>query len=425
MEIVKVKSSVMIYALIIMLLVTVIIGAIIYISYFNYLQKRNYQIGNKLKHNVNSGLAILLSNNLVDYQISYNVSLYEEDFDSVYLSRELFGMFDLIRSRSSWKNISREKVAFAGGYFYKSENTTALYLADRNSPLCLVGKTELIGDCYLPQRGLKPGYIDGRSFEEKELITGEIKTSDFILPAIREDFNINLFENIKTRFLESGQYEIMNIEDIEEDRLTHSFYDKSKVIYDSKSLFLNQTKLENKIVLIAEKEIVVSKEAELTDVLLYAPNIYIESGFKGSIQCFASDTLIVGEDVQLNFPSALCLFDDNTNGNEKLFLIQSGSQINGMVFINYPVKQFANSNLLAIEKDVLINGIGYSNNPIAFQGKVYGSLYAEGFFVKKLSGTYINHLLDVEINSKKLPNWFVGPSLFSDKQTYKIMKWLN
>jgi len=421
----KVTSSVMIYALFIMVIVTILIGVVISTAYYNYLQKLTFQIEKQLQHNVHSGIAILLSNKMVDYAHPRLISLYKEDKDSTYLSKELFGMFDLIRSRSAWKKFSYEKVAFAGGFFARKKTFPALYLTNHYSPLCLVGRSKITGDCYLPQKGVQRGYIDGRSFEGDRFVKGKTEFSEPSLPELKGQYRKNLMEEVKKRYLQPEKYQALNMEDVPDEGLVHSFCVHTEVVYDADAILLRNIKLKNNIVVISEKEVLISKTADLMNVVIYAPNIFIESGFRGAIQCFAADTLFVGSNVSLDFPSAVCLMNHGLSHISQTLKIASGTNISGVVCIDLANNSGAAQPDVYIEKNVQVTGAFYSNVSVQFFGKVQGSLYTNGFYVKRLSGNYINHLLDVEINKDELPSQFVGPDLFVSNTENKIMKWLN
>lgn len=415
----------MLYALSTMVIVVILISTIILISYYNFLQKTKFQEAQRLQHNVNSGIAVLLSNKYINYDKPQKLNLYQEGNDSVYLEKELYGMFDLIKSRTKWKNMSYEKVAFAGGYNASDTSLPALYLADHNSPLCLVGKSKIVGNCFLPRRGVQKGYIDGRNFEGKHLIKGKIKNSEKSIPSIKTRYENNLIYTAMQHYLQTGKYKKINLEDITSNSLVNSFCDTTEVIYDSTGILLGNINLKNNIVVLSRTEVLISGKAKLQNIVVYAPSIFIQAGFQGTLQCIASDTLYVGKNVSMGYPSALCLTNGITDTISRILKIEPETKINGLVCVNLTEKKDDPKPDIYIQKNVQLTGILYSNVPTRFFGKVLGSIYTDGFIVKRLSGIYINHLLDAVINRDSIPKNFVGPNLFNPKSHNMIMKWLN
>ncbi|MEO1437949.1 MAG: hypothetical protein AAFV80_20575 [Bacteroidota bacterium] len=85
-----------------------------------------------------------------------------------------------------------------------------------------------------------------------------------------------------------------------------------------------------KILVIAQNSIVVEANAHLEQVILIAPSIQFKKGFQGSIQAYASDQLIVEEEVQLHYPSILGFIDKNPEEKGQFSIFRKG-KVNGLI----------------------------------------------------------------------------------------------
>jgi hypothetical protein len=154
--------------------------------------------------------------------------------------------------------------------------------------------------------------------------------------------------------------------------------------------------------------ILIQKDAILHGTLVTASRIIVEDGFCGEVQLFAQDSLVIGEDCNLRFPSVACLSSNNVSNLH--MEIGEFSSIEGTVLV-YQAQLAAQKPFLAVEEGVLIVGQVYHQGKINLLGAIHGSLYCETFYLKTDRAHYENHLLDNEIDFLKLPRLFVSIDL--------------
>jgi len=420
----KIQASVLSYALFIMVIITIILGSLLMLSYYNHLNRNRYQIEGKLRRNVESGINLIMAGpSVLSYEEQRQISLYEEEFDNIHIRKDLWGLFDQLYCSAQYKNIFHEKKVLADVY-YKTENTPALYLIDLNMPLCLCGNTFVQGECFVPEAGVKKGYVEGMHYERQELIYGNTSQSDSILPVNNEKFSRNTFDYAKKKYLDQADVQLVNYSSIEKDTLENSFYNEPIVIYEADSLLLNHS-LWGNIVVICEKDIVISKECDLKDILIYGKNIYIEDGFKGRLQCFASESLITGDNCNFDYPSNLVLLSLKELNKTAYFRFGKGSKLKGTLVSNVLWTKKKYKTQLKVLDNTHITGQIYSNGTLELSGDVSGSVYCNEFILSRSWVLYINHLLDVEINIAKLPEDFVGVDMLNETGPSKIIKRLR
>ncbi len=406
--------------MVIMVIISIIIGSILTLSYFNHIYRNRFEIEDQLRSNVNSGINLIMSDkNFIGYGEEKTLSLFQEEFDSIIVQKESWGLFDLLYCRSTWRNIIQEKIVLADAY-YKKQDLPALYLADLNKPLCVSGKTYIEGDCLLPKAGIKNGYVEGRHYERRKLLEGSVEFSTNELPANQPKLENNYFEFVKEKYLNSTGTHIGNYSDFLDNTIANSFYKPTLVFYQDTNLILSKTLLGN-IIIINESDIIIRNTAQVEDAIIYAKNIFIEDGFEGTLQCIASRSIITGNACKFNYPSNLALITSKIN-NKGTIKLGSGSKIEGAIvaYTNWTHKN--NQSQVLIQKETQITGELYSNGQIELQGNVYGSIFCNEFILRKPSAIYINHLLDVEINVSSLPEDYTGTNLINCDHPSKIIK---
>jgi len=370
--------------------------------------------------NANDGVNYGLFTN-VTLKDSISVNLQDEDYKSLKIYRDYWGVFEKVTSVSKIKTNRIEKVAFIGGIQPK-DNRLALYLEDQNKPLVLVGHTKIAGVAYLPQQGVKPGNIAGHSYYGTDLIYGQKRTSS-LLPKLVSDF----YNTLRSPNLENNKDFI----DIIRDRnVSNSFLKPVKTIFSNNDIYLSQIKLTGHIRVISETKIIVEASSELKDVLLIAPEIEIKNNVNGIFQSLATKKITVGEDCALNYPSALILKTKNTiqgsgpenKNNLSEIRIGEGSIIKGLVVYHGEATKNNHKAQLIIEENAFIQGEAFCNLNLELKGTVQGSVFASNFIANQSGSIYQNHIYNGKISIDDLPIQYVGLTFEDSKKG--VMKWL-
>ena len=156
--------------------------------------------------------------------------------------------------------------------------------------------------------------------------------------------------------------------------------------------------------------ILIRKDASLHGTLVSAASIIVEDGFQGEVQLFAQDSLIIGKECHLGYPSVACLSSMQVNNLN--MSVGENSLIEGTILVYQP-HLAAKKPQLTLKEGVLIRGQVYHQGHINLLGTIHGSLYCESFYLKTERAYYENHLLDNEIDFLKLPRHFVSIDLIN------------
>ena len=405
----KLKGFALFYAIVIALIVMIICTFFILLSLLNNSEFANIKISNRLITNASSGFNVLLADTSSRFESGKVIDLYGDNQDSVYLEKKMWGLYEIGISKAFSKKKNFTKIGLIGE---RSQliNKTALYLSDKNKPLALSGNTKIIGDCFLPQAGVKRTYIEGKSFKGDKLIDGTVMKSNSSLPRLNENIISHNLQFL-TMNIDQLDIEYQNWATIP-DSIFNSFTSAALIYFSETNIPIALNKISGNIIVISYEKVFIEAEAQLEDILVYAPAIEIEQGFKGTLQLFATDSIKILEKCTLNYPSTVCLIDDVETLNKPYGLIKKDCKIMGSIVVTESEGSI-NQSSFVIESSTIVLGQVYVNGNLFLKGNVTGNVSCKQFVLQTASSIYENHLVDVTIDNKSLPDYFLGNIMLS------------
>lgn len=211
------------------------------------------------------------------------------------------------------------------------------------------------------------------------------------------------------------------------DSISHSFLNKTVVINSENGILIPAMILKGNIKVISKKEIFISSGAQLDGIILIAPYIEIENEFIGNCQLFATDSIKIGNNVQMDYLSAMTIFQKTESKMPHAKITIGENFIFSGALIGYQ-EQYDYKNpiqiLFGINTD--FTGAIYCNGDVQLKGKFTGDLVINRLKLEKPGSTYINHLEDAFINKDPLSKNYalisVGKSEYKCK---KVISWLK
>lgn len=428
------KAGSLFYAIAITLVISLVACSYVLASYLNRSFLRSHEERDRIIRNVDSGFNLLLtSSNSVKTGEIKRLDLFGTGRDFVTLQRKTWGAFEIISASASKDEFNHQKVATIGSRLFE-ERLTSLYLADNGKPLSIAGNTKLSGICYLPKDGVKRAYIEGKGYEGNDLVAGVVRKSTKHLPPI----NMEMIKN-NLAYLNGDADQgdsILSIDDVVvTDTIHQSFTERTVLLYSENAMIIQSQSYIGNVILVSSHAITLAAEAQIEDVLIYAPEIIIESGFAGTLQAFASNTLKIEEGCELKYPTVLGVIA--SDDSKKLVALELGerSSVSGAVF-GYGKQSGSKNNVqVKIGKEARVTGQVYCGGSLELRGVVHGGVVCNRFRLATRSSVYENHLLDAVIDPSGLSEFFVGINLFeSSTETHntsfdagpkKVVKWLN
>ncbi|WP_188620319.1 polymer-forming cytoskeletal protein [Flavobacterium suaedae] len=330
------------------------------------------------------------------------------------------------------KSKHKEKEFIKSSFLGSSKNAVerpALYLKDKSKPLVVVGDAAIRGKAILPERGIKTGSIKGKSYYGTQLVYGTVQQSTPNLPSLQYNYQDICNYYLNRFFPEQGNF----IPAINNIVIVNSFNKQVKGFVAEQTIILENTSLTGNIIVRSDKKIIIKNTAKLTDVIIVAPIIEIESGFKGNFQGIASDYIEVNNNVMLSYPTALVLLKNhttlNTNTTDREYFrkkgkihIGQGTTVKGTVaYLGQPNSNDYKTNIY-INDTAKIKGEVYCEGNLELKGKVAGTAYVNLFVANEGGTVFVNHLYNGSISSSELPEAFGGIVFENEPKT--TVKWL-
>lgn len=417
----KVKAGALQLTLFIVVVIALLLASfLIFVhTYTQFNVQSNFVV--ETTQNANKGIQHALHNN-IPLNDSTMIQLIDDDNKSLKITRAYWGLFEKISSVASIKNYKFEKVALIGASQSKL-NRTVLFLEDNNKPLVLAGNTRIEGLAYLPERGIRTGNISGHSYYGDRLIYGSTRKSSK-LPKVLSELQEHLehiFTDEQTNFLDISKAQ----------KFKNSFFEPLQLVYSPDEIRLEAMTMTGYIMIQSETRIVVEASSNLKDVILIAPTVEIKDHVIGTFQVIANESISVGENCKLHYPSALVVFNEkiltpneqqNSDDEANAITINEGSTINGVVFWNTPTKTRNYDPQVLINEKVIINGEVFCNSNLELKGTVHGTIYTSNFVARQSGSIYQNHIYNGTIIVGMLPQEYVGLPFESSKKG--VVKWL-
>lgn len=333
--------------------------------------------------------------------------------DTSLIHKSLWGSYLLITSKTFKNQRSVARSALIGSEFEAS--IPSLVIRNGSDGLKIGGETFIEGDVYVPNKRVDRSYIGGKNYTNSELVFGKVEDI--------KDLHLNLsksFENVSTVHFTGDMYS----KPFESKDTTVSFLEKG-IYYQSLEAIQITQRLRGKIIIQSFDSLVVYPQAELKNVILIAPKIYIKQGFVGSLQAYASERILLEDSVTLSYPSTLIMNEQNASSTYEPHSIYLGhnTSVLGGILMTSQQYDFRKQPKLTIQKHGVVAGIVFNCGITEIYGAIIGSLNTAETLTLAGGGSYTNHLLDAIISTKRLPQDFICPAWLelSDHSRKKII----
>lgn len=417
----KLKGSVLAFTTFVLIAITIIISTIILqsgiVSYYQVQVIKSSKINADINIGINYVLHDLGPNQSGDFDF---LSLLNDPLNPVVAGKSRWGFLQVVGALKTDNKKTYGKMAFAG-YAIPAEHNYCLYLVDGGSPLSLCGTTRIKGDSYLPLQGVKRGHLGSNQYDGDKLVYGNVYQSSSFMPLVYQ----NTIDSIRNYFnvtIVSKPHQFITFDEIDEGRF-NPFNNPTKIIYDESPIFLSNFKCRGKYLIESETAVLIDSTVNLEDVIVKAPYIEIMEGFKGSIQCIASDSVFIDENCQLQYPSVISIIAQRESTGFKSMVISDSSIIEGLVFVA-ATNQTINSTLVTLQEGATVIGQVFCNGLFEAKGKVIGNTVCRRTILFTPSSVHENYLLNTKL-LKNTDNHYLNilPGIFENGRK-DILKWI-
>lgn len=411
------KASALYLVIIVSLVIAIFSATLITTAYLYKLEyQKNLRYG-RLSSNLQSGFALALSTEFKSQDQDVLLDLFGEERDSILIREEKWGLFKLAQVKSFRLKDSLSKAFLIGN---EQTDSVAIYLADEDRPLSVSGSTQITGEGILPKAGIKPSYVEGKPYAAKRLINGKIRESTRNLPALESA----MISRLETLFEPSDTLNFTKLRD----SISNSFFNTTKYVRLARNRSeLDGNILKGKLIIVSDTTIRISAKTILDDVQVYAPAIIVEEGFTGNCQLFARDSVVIGRNSILKYPSCIGVIKEADGKIQSKIELGEGSEFSGILF-SYEKSRSGLQTSINLSRNSTVHGEIYATGYVKLKKplQVFGKVSCTRFIVQTPTTLYENYLIDVVINRKKLSQDYLSSPLFTVKNPKQnILKWLN
>ncbi|MGK4569002.1 hypothetical protein [Flavobacterium sp. 3HN19-14] len=271
------KANSLLYAVYVCLIVSILCGALLYLSTLYTQLNVFYNTRENLFIQNQSAVNYALGNNLETdgFQDASGIT--------AATTTKTFGLFRLVTVSTFISNDTISTTHLAGFY---NDDKTCLFLSNFSEELTYDGEVTLIGDKKLPSEiisrsftGMKPGKLRSE---------GNITISERIMPPVNPAFS-KLFDPVAIKMTTLKAVERQN------DSVYFNSFKNETLNIALPAAVLNNVVIKGNFMLCASDSIVVGSKTVLEDVILKAPKIIFSDGFTGSVQAFATLKIVTGK----------------------------------------------------------------------------------------------------------------------------------
>lgn len=351
----------------------------------NFLYYSTYHYKKQQQENLNSAI-VLYSNDstfLPEYNEEKTFQLYETDSASqVGFFSQQWGFYESLRVSSHNANFSSTRLL---GKKQECDHRAAFWLCDRNRALSLTGETEIRGRIFIPLNGINYTEIDGEYYKGEEILYSRMSIAGTQLPAI-DSTSLVFAENLNEYRDRSDRLPATT-------KTYYSFHEPTN--YFNVSENTDEIILRGNAVLFAD-DLKISASSEINEAIIVARKVTIENGFKGSLQIFCSDTVLIKENVTLQYPSGIYL---DAEIDYPYVSMADHSEINGYVIV---LGRIRDEELLfpsyRQSENSLLRGLLYVDGTTNFRGEISGAVYLKDCFFTSNQNVYAGTLYNTRIS---------------------------
>ena len=367
------------------------------------------------------------------------------DSTDVILQCQRKGIYYSITSLAKNKRDS-SSVTFLLGEPVSTPFDNAVIISRPSLNAAVTGHTKIVGDILCTASNLSKRIIMGIDKSSSEYLTGKINTDNDIRPKLFSD------SLVSSLFTQHGFIPIRECMEIPEgvplDSLLISSNDSVsnyyaagnlalagnlwriknktiKVFVSAETMIQNGTKSNADIEIFCDSTFTIGSGAQIENMIITAGS-YIKicpGAVCKNVQLFSKKG-IQCDNAFFKFPSVLCLYVDPIDTSKQKCRINiKESRINGSIMlISTEVGTEVNKSRIIIDEKSRIQGLVYSENNCENHSEVAGAVYTYNFYYYKKPTEYINWLVDLRINRKKLDELFLLPLGFYENHNLEIIK---
>jgi hypothetical protein len=294
----------------------------------------------------------------------------------------------------------------------------SLWVADNNEPISMAGEARLTGACYLPARGLRRAYIEGRPYTGS-LTLDDQRLSGSAIPPLPERIQAQI--RSFTDGLQASEGAV-SWSDLAHDSIDVAFAEPALVADLGSVRELSNAHVFGHVLLLALDSVRLTSSFRCSGIVIWAPHVTIASGFIGDMQCFTRFGVLMESDTRLNYPSVLVSTGGDSTHSATIS-IGERSVFEGAI-IGWPMARRAKPVTVEFSQGTVFDGEVWNDGPVQLQGSMRGTVVANSVLLRTPSSVYRGHIMDVQLGPS-IHREQVGIGVWGDQSDIAVLHWLD
>lgn len=383
----KLNAHALYFSVLLSVIIAIIITSLFLVAHYYSLLTADINNKDHLLHNLLSVEALALSSHSKELE----TSLFDNSNNNVGFYKASWGIFEAI---VCWATVKEDTLVSSFLLGRVEDKQLALSVIDQGHALKVSGTSQINGNVYLPKAGVKSFLVNNIPYSEKTFLTGEN------LPG---KFNLTSYQNKVLKYWREVEELKNTAQPIDE--ITNEIFNP----FSNQAFLLTQLsssdRLKGKLIVSSSNGLTIPSSAELEDIIIIAPHVIVSSGFKGSIQVFATDSIVVNSNSSLTYPSSLNLLVKQ-KGNPRIEL-KKDAYMQGVITA-FNEDNSLSTSLVKLNSSAVLEGEIVSNGYVHLEGKVWGSVFCQSLIYNSGSIFYDNAIYNGVINRSKRHDAFLG-----------------
>lgn len=446
LEIQNEEGSALLTVLIVIVIITVFIGAVLFgiVIQNRFIQEDINET--KARYAAEAGIAVFLDNTPYrSIKRDTSTTFFIQDSTEIRLTAKPFGGFLDIESKAHAKG-KEKTIRVLAGALSTDVFEYAVVLGDTSSVLMVTGSTQMKGDILTGQIGTRSTDFKGTPFSgsiegEREQRRGEL------LP----DFDMEFITNQEERFGASfnneqyraylSRYEGSSSPPVQEKDTLYfeesiswvsqdsiACPDDLTIVVNGNAVFNGNYHFGRFTRIIVKDTLQVGGSVTGHNLLLYAgKSIQIGGSAALSAQAISGDDIIIRDNAYLKYPSLLYSGQEFSEERKEYIIdIRGESIVDGTVLYPIQTNNFTSELFrIRVSDQATVRGGIYTLGQTELEGTVLGTLLTRQFYFYESPSSYINWLRNVVIDTSERPAHYVIPLGFSENPEYEILDWFE
>ena len=376
------------------------------INSFYYIR---YHSVKQQKMHLSSVLSIFCNDSILSEQMNKEkkFQLYDEDSHSIVnIDSYSWGMYKCVILHNF---DSTAHVVYFVGKAQDMGRSPAIWICDRDHPISLSGNAEISGKFFAPPKGLSYINLNFDSFRGQIIPSMNIYVSNKDLPAI-DSTHIQSMRSLKNLHASISDQIPEHYHSFLNDPIYASLKNTNKNLYAKGRLVVYGDKVR------------ITSSSKISDIILVARYVTIESGFSGSLQIMATDTVLIEKGAYLHYPSGVYIHGDK---NKAYLHVGTDSKMEGYAIIEGNVEGmngFVANIHYRQEKESQLTGLLFVDGIAHVEGTVMGAAYLKECYYLSGENMYSGLIYNAKIvrNDNIAFPFFFEDSGFNRKKVKKI-----